>query len=77
MTAGGAAKRSAWVVLAGLCPGLAAALACGAASGVTTGLLVGLATAGVGAVVALLADADRGRSLLMRACNWAVRAVSR
>ena len=67
MTAGGAAKRSAWVVLAGLCPGLAAALACGAASGVTTGLLVGLATAGVGAVVALLADADRGRSLQLGA----------
>jgi two-component system phosphate regulon sensor histidine kinase PhoR len=67
VTAGGAAKRSAWVVLAGLCPGLAAALACGAASGVTTGLLVGLATAGVGAVVALLADADRGRSLQLGA----------
>jgi len=55
------------VVLAGLCPGLAAALACAAAAGVTTGLLVGLATAGVGAVVALLADADRGRSLQLGA----------
>jgi two-component system phosphate regulon sensor histidine kinase PhoR len=73
VTAGGAAKRSAFVVLAGLCPGLAAGLASGAASGLTTGLLVGLATAGVGAVVALLSDADRGRSLQLESAAAAAR----
>jgi two-component system, OmpR family, phosphate regulon sensor histidine kinase PhoR len=73
VTASGAAKRSAWVVLAGLCPGLAAGLASGAASGLTTGLLVGLATAGVGAVVALLSDADKSRSLQLEAAASGAR----
>jgi two-component system, OmpR family, phosphate regulon sensor histidine kinase PhoR len=66
VTAGGAAKRSAFVVLAALCPGLAAGLVSGVAGGVETGLLVGLATSAVGAVVALLANADRGRSLQLQ-----------
>ena len=55
------------MVLAAVCPGLTAALVSGAASGATTGLLVGLATASVGAVVALLADANRVRSLQLEA----------
>jgi len=73
VTARGAAKRGTWVVLAAVCPGLAAALACGATSGLQTGLLVGLATAGVGAVVALLADADRVRSFHLEASSAAGR----
>ena len=67
MTVGGTVRRGAWVVLAAVCPGLTAALVSGAASGATTGLLVGLATASVGAVVALLADANRVRSLQLEA----------
>jgi two-component system, OmpR family, phosphate regulon sensor histidine kinase PhoR len=73
VTAGGAAKRGTWVVLAAVCPGLAAGLACGASAGVQTGLLVGLAAAGVGAVVALLADADRVRNSHLEASSAAGR----
>jgi two-component system phosphate regulon sensor histidine kinase PhoR len=63
VSAASAAKRIAWVVVAALCPGLTAGILCFASVGLSTGLLVGLATAAVGAVVALLADANRVRSL--------------
>jgi two-component system, OmpR family, phosphate regulon sensor histidine kinase PhoR len=65
--AGGAARRSAWVVLAAVCPGLTAAVLCGISFGFTAGLLVGLATAAVAAVVALVADASQVRSLALGA----------
>jgi two-component system, OmpR family, phosphate regulon sensor histidine kinase PhoR len=73
VTAGGAARRSAWVVLAAVCPGLTAALLCAASFGFTAGLLVGLATAGVAAVVALMADGYRGRSSALEASAAAGR----
>lgn len=61
------------MVLAAVCPGLAAGILCAASVGLTTGLLVGFATAAVGLVVALIADASRGRTLQVEASATAER----
>ncbi|MGO8970502.1 MAG: ATP-binding protein [Myxococcaceae bacterium] len=74
MTAARAARRSAFVALAALCPGVAAALVCAVTSGLQTALFVGLAAGAAGAVVALVADTGRSRELSANAAEASARA---